>query len=157
MNSRKVRQATIRELLRAERIDTHERLAEALGRRGIEVSQSTLSKDLRELGVVRAPRPGGGFRYSLAESRGAVNDRGAFERQLRDYVTGVDRAGNMTVVKTLPGHAQAVCEAVDRLEWTEVMGTLAGENTIFVLSRSAAEARAVVRRVTGLDGRGGEG
>ena len=132
MNTRRVRQTAIRELLQAERIETHERLAKALGRQGIEVSQSTLSKDLRELGVVRVPRAGGGFRYSLPESRG----------------------GNMTVIKTLSGHAQAVCEAVDRLEWTEVMGTLAGENTIFVLSRSAAEARAVARRVTGLGGEG---
>ena len=157
MNIRRVRQATIRELLQAERIDTHERLAEALSRRGIEVSQSTLSKDLRELGVVRVPRAGGGFRYSLPELRGACNDRGAFERELRDYVTGVDRAGNMTVIKTLSGHAQAVCEAVDRLEWTEVMGTLAGENTIFVLSRNAAEARAVAQRVIGLGGLAGAG
>lgn len=157
MSARRVRQATIRELLQAERIDTHERLAETLARRGIEVSQSTLSKDLRELGVVRVPRAGGGFRYSLPEGRGAHNDRGVFERELRDYVTGVDRAGNMTVIRTLSGHAQAVCEAVDRLEWTEVMGTLAGENTIFVLARTASEARAVLRRVIAIGGQEGDG
>ena len=157
MNTRRVRQTSIRELLQAEHIDTHERLAEALARRGIEVSQSTLSKDLRELGVVRVPRAGGGFRYSLPESRGSFNDRSVFERELRDYVTGVDRAGNMTVIRTLSGHAQAVCEAIDRLEWTEVMGTLAGENTIFVLSRSTSEARAVARRVTAIGGQEGDG
>jgi transcriptional regulator of arginine metabolism len=152
MNAKKTRQGKIRELLRSEHIDTHECLAEALARQDIDVSQSTLSKDLRELGVVRVPRADGGFRYSLPETGSQLTHPGIFERELRDYVTQVDRAGNMTVIKTLSGHAQAVCEAIDRLQWPQVMGTLAGENTIFVVSRTAAEGRAVAQRVSGLAG-----
>lgn len=142
----------IRKVLRDERVDTHERMAGALGRQGIDVSQSTLSKDLRELGVVRIPQVDGGFRYCLPDTGVQHADRNVLERELRDYVTEVDRAINMIVLKTSPGHAQAVCEAVDRMEWSEVMGTLAGENTIFVLSRTPAESKAVTERLSNLTG-----
>ena len=146
------RHRRIRQLLRDERIDTHESLARSLARLGIAVSQSTLSKDLRELGVVRMPQADGGVRYAAAEPDGP--DLGVFERSLREYVTFVDRAGNLVVVKTLAGHAQAVCEAVDRMAWPEVMATLAGENTIFVVSRTSAEARALRSRLAALSGAG---
>ena len=142
----------IRQVLRDERIDTHERMAQVLGGHGIHVSQSTLSKDLRELGVVRIPQADGGFRYSLSDNGVQHADRNVLERELRDYVTHADRAGNILVIRTLSGHAQAVCEAVDRMEWPEVMGTLAGENTIFVVSRTAAESKGVGGRLTTLTG-----
>ena len=146
------RHRLIQQLLREERIDTHERMAQSLGRHGIDVSQSTLSKDLRELGVVRIPQVDGGFRYSLSDNGSHQPDRNVLERELRDYVTEVDRAANIIVIKTTPGHAQAVCEAVDRMAWSEVMGTLAGENTIFALSRTPAESQAVCGRLATLTG-----
>lgn len=146
------RHATIRQLLRDECIDTHESLAAALARFGIDVSQSTLSKDLRELGVVRLPQIEGGFRYCLSDNGAQLVDRAVMERELRDYITDVDRAENMIVIKTLSGHAQAVCEAVDRMEWPEVMGTLAGENTIFVVSKSSPDAVAMCARLQSLTG-----
>jgi len=146
------RHAMIRRVLQDERIDTHERMAQVLGRQGIDVSQSTLSKDLRELGVVRIPQGDGGFRYSLSDNGVQHADRNVLERELRDYVTDADRAGNIIVIKTLSGHAQAVCEAVDRMEWPEVMGTLAGENTIFVISRTPAESKGVGERLATLTG-----
>jgi transcriptional regulator of arginine metabolism len=149
------RHALIRQVLRDERIDTHESMAQALARRGIDVSQSTLSKDLRELGVVRVPQAEGGFRYWLGDGAAPVADRTVMERELRDYVTDLDRAEHMLVVKTLPGHAQVVSEAIDRMEWPEVMGTIAGENTIFVMSRSVAEATAAQQRLAVLAGHGG--
>ena len=143
----------IRQVLDDQRINTHESMAQALGRHGIDVSQSTLSKDLRELGVVRVPQADGGFRYSLAENGIQHVDRNALERELRDYVTAVDRAVNIIVIKTLSGHAQAVCESVDRMEWPEVMGTLAGENTIFVVSRTPDDSKSVCVRLATLTGR----
>jgi len=142
----------IRQVLRDGRIDTHERLAQVLGQHGIDVSQSTLSKDLRELGVVRIPRLDGGFRYSLSDNGIQHADRHVLERELRDYVTEVNCAINIVVIKTLSGHAQAVCEAVDRMEWPEVMGTLAGENTIFVISRTPTESKGVCGHLVTLTG-----
>ncbi len=152
MRSKQARQARIRELLLEEIIETHEKLAEALQLQHIEVSQSTLSKDLRELGVVRMPRPDGGFRYSLPETGATLRDQHILERELRDYLVHVDRAQNLVVVKTLSGHAQSVCEAIDRIGWPEIMGTIAGENTIFMVSRTPEEAEAAVRYMAEING-----
>ena len=146
-SAKQTRQARIQERLRSEQIETHEGLAQALLREGIEVSQSTLSKDLRELGVVRLPRFDGGFRYALPDGGRGVQGRQIVERELRDCVLQVDTAGNITVILTLSGHAQAVCEAVDRMDWPEVMGTLAGENTMFGLCGTPAQARGLASRV----------
>ena len=147
MRNKQARQAGIRNLLQEEVIETHEKLAQALGRRRIQVSQSTLSKDLRELGVVRVPRPDGGFRYTLPEGGATIRDRQILERELRDFLVQVDRAQNLIVAKTLSGRAQSVCEAIDRIGWPEIMGTLAGENTIFIVSPDSEQAEAVVERM----------
>lgn len=147
MRSKQVRHTRIRELLLEEAIETHEKLAEALLRQGIEVSQSTLSKDLRELGVVRVPSADGGFRYRLPDSGATLRDRHILERELGDFLINVEQAQNLLVVKTLSGHAQSVCEAVDRIGWSETVGTIAGENTIFIATRSSAEAEALARQI----------
>lgn len=150
---KQTRHTRIRELLRRERIDTHEAMARALSRQDIAVSQSTLSKDLRELGVLRVPQADGGFRYCLPEANGpAAPDPGVLERELRDCTTELDRAGHMIVLKTLSGHAGAVCEALDRMAWPEVVGTLAGENTIFAVARTSVQAEAVLGRLGELTG-----
>ena len=147
MRSKQLRQSKIRELLQANHIQTHERMAEALQRLNIDVSQSTLSKDLRELGVVRVPRPDGGFRYALPEVGGTLRDQRILERELNDFLVGAERAANMVVAKTAGGHAQSVCEAIDQMAWPEVMGTIAGENTILLISRTVREAEQLVQRI----------
>ena len=147
MRSKQARQTKIRELLQEEAVETHEMLAEVLLRRGIEVSQSTLSKDLRELGVVRVPSADGGFRYTLPDSAATLRDRRILERELRDYLVNVEQAHNLLVVKTLSGHAQSVCEAIDRIGWSESVGTIAGDNTIFIATRGPDDAELLRRRI----------
>tara|TARA_Y100000588_G_scaffold120484_1_gene131835 strand:- start:548 stop:1012 length:465 start_codon:yes stop_codon:yes gene_type:complete len=152
MRSKQGRQARIRELIQAETIDTHEKLAEALQGQNIAVSQSTLSKDLRELGVVRIPLPDGGFRYTLPETGGTLRDQHILERELQDYFIGAEVAQNLVVAKTLSGHAQSVCEAIDRIGWPEIVGTIAGENTIFIAVRTAADAALLIQRMSEISG-----
>jgi transcriptional regulator of arginine metabolism len=152
MRSKQVRQARIRDLLLEEVIETHEKLARVLQRQHIEVSQSTLSKDLRELGVVRMLRPDGGFRYAVPETGTTLRDQHILERELRDYLVQVDQAQNMLVAKTLSGHAQSVCEAIDQIAWPEIMGTIAGENTIFIVSKTAEDAEKVMRHLMEVSG-----
>jgi len=152
MRSKQSRQAKIRELLQEEAIDTHESLAAALMRQGTEVSQSTLSKDLRELGVVRVPRAEGGFRYTLPDSSATLRDRLILERELRDYLVHVEQAQNLLVVRTLSGHAQSVCEAIDRIDWPESVGTIAGENTIFIATGGVDAAAKLRERIGGVVG-----
>ena len=151
---KQARQTRIRELLFEEAVDTHEKLAEVLEQQGIEVSQSTLSKDLRELGVVRVPQAAGGFRYTLPESGATLRDRHILERELQDFLVQAEQAANLVIVRTLSGHAQSVCEAIDRIGWEEVAGTIAGENTIFVAARSERDAAAVVKKISAVCGEG---
>lgn len=155
MNSKQLRHAKIKVMLQEANIRTHEEMAEALHREQIDVSQSTLSKDLRELGVVRIPRPDGGFRYGLGKEVGAtLRDQHILERELSDFLVEIDRADNIAVIKTVSGHAQSLCEALDRIGWPELMGTIAGENTIFVLTRTSQQAESVVARIRETTGAG---
>ena len=154
MGNKQIRQSNIREVLRDEAIGTHYRLAEVLLNKGLTVSQSTLSKDLRELGVVRMPTSEGGFRYAIPESGVTMRDQNILERELRDYLVRVQRAQNMVVAHTLSGHAQSVCEAIDRICWPEVIGTIAGDNTIFLLSSDELGAERVVDRFGQIRGTG---
>ena len=154
MGNKQIRQSNIREVLRDGAIGTHDRLAEVLSDKGLTISQSTLSKDLRELGVVRMPTPEGGFRYAIPESGVTIRDQNILERELRDYLVRVQRAQNMVVAHTLSGHAQSVCEAIDRICWPEVIGTIAGDNTIFLLSLDVLGAEKVVDRFGQIRGTG---
>ena len=154
MRNKQARQTRIRELLYGEAIDTHEKLAEVLEQQGIEVSQSTLSKDLRELGVVRVPQATGGFRYMLPDSGATMRDRQILDRELQDFLVQAEQAANLVIVRTLSGHAQSVCEAIDRIGWEEVAGTIAGENTIFVATRSEQEATVVIEKISVVCGEG---
>ena len=152
MKEKELRQTRIRELLQGADLENHEMLAAALRRRGIQVSQSTLSKDLRELGVVRMPRPEGGFRYAVPEAGATPRDLHLLERELRDYQVRAVRAQNLVVVKTLAGHAQSVCAAIDRMEWSEILGTLGGEDTIFIVAQTNQEAEVLLQRLRQITG-----
>lgn len=154
MSNKQIRQSNIGEVLRDESIGTHEQLAKVLSGKGFTVSQSTLSKDLRELGVVRLPTAEGGFRYAISEAGVTLRDQNILERELRDYLVRVQRAQNMVVVHTVSGHAQSVCEAIDRICWPEVMGTIAGDNTIFLLSLDEPAAERIVDRFSRIRGTG---
>ena len=147
MRNKQMRQTRIRELLYQRAIDTHEKLAEILQQQGIEVSQSTLSKDLREIGVVRVPQADGGFRYTLPEAGSTLRDLHILERELQDFLVQTEQVINMVLVRTASGHAQSVCEAIDRIGWAEVAGTLAGENTIFIVTRSEQDAGELVDKI----------
>ena len=97
MRNKQMRQTRIRELLYRRAIDTHEKLAEVLQQQGIEVSQSTLSKDLREIGVVRVPQADGGFRYTLPEAGSTLRDLHILERELQDFLVQAEQVINMVL------------------------------------------------------------
>jgi transcriptional regulator of arginine metabolism len=152
MRSKQTRHAKIRELLQSQIIGTHEKLAAVLHDQRIEVSQSTLSKDLRELGIVRVPLADGSFRYTLPESGTTRRDHHILERELRDFMVSVERASNLLVVKVLPGRAQSLGAAVDSMEWDEVMGTIGGDDTLLVICSDEARAEELRGRIGALSG-----
>lgn len=152
MTEKQKRQQKILEVIGAQAIGRQEGLSDALKAIGIETTQSTLSKDIKELGIVKAPDGAGGFQYqvpSVGEPIGRAMLKGdaLLRRELRDFVVLVDGAGHTAVVKTVTGHAQGVCEAIDQVSWPEVVGTLAGENTIFILCRSEVDCRRLRDRI----------
>jgi transcriptional regulator of arginine metabolism len=153
MNSKQARQRKILDLISSRPVGTQEDLAEQLRLAGIETAQSTLSKDLRELAVVKVPSNEGGARYvQSVTTRPDDGPRQLLTRVLTDFVVGWDGAENTFVVKTVTGHAQGVCEAIDQEAWPEVVGTIAGENTIFVLCRSRRDVQRLGERIAAISG-----
>ncbi|HVZ77041.1 MAG TPA: arginine repressor [Gemmatimonadaceae bacterium] len=148
MSQKAHRHAAILQLIAANTVASQEDLRHLLARRGISVTQATLSRDLRELGVVRVPGTDGA-RYALPETLG--EDTGlSLETLLPQLFSRIDGVGELIVLHTLASGAQPISEAIDAEAWPEVMGTIAGENTILVVCRSARARQEVTRRLTEL-------
>ncbi|HTO90329.1 MAG TPA: hypothetical protein VMJ70_04295 [Candidatus Sulfotelmatobacter sp.] len=139
--SRTRRLATLARLLSGHRFGSQEELADALARDGFEVTQGTLSRDLRSLGVGKRPGADGRSVYELPAPAAETLDR---ERQLIDlksFVNEVRVAQNLMVVRTPPGHAHGVGRAIDLADYPGVIGTVAGDDTILVIVEDAPQAR----------------
>ena len=139
------RQALIREIVEAQSIQTQEELAEALRQHGMVVTQATVSRDIREMHLLKVLADDGSYRYATMEKgETGVSDR--LIRMLADSVVEMNYANNLIVIRTLPGSAHVAAEAVDNLKWPEVLGTIAGDNTILVIVRANDEVEAVIKR-----------
>ncbi|MCG0238821.1 MAG: arginine repressor [Firmicutes bacterium] len=143
------RQARILELVRTEVIQTQEELAALLTREGIPVTQATISRDIKELNLQKVPTGDGRYRYALPDEvpAGAWDKR---RRILQESVLSVDASENIVVVKTLPGTAASVAYAIDYQGWPEVIGTVAGEDTVLVVVRPREAGGEIVERIRGL-------
>ena len=125
---------------------TQEDLAEALRQRGIGVTQATVSRDIKELRLLKVLSANGVYKYATADkAEHGLSDR--LIRMLTDSVLSISSANNLIVIKTLSGSANVAAEALDSLHWPEVLGTLAGDNTILMIIRSNEEAPVIISRV----------
>ena len=139
------RQALIREIVESQSIQTQEELAEALRQHGMVVTQATVSRDIKELHLLKVLADDGGYRYAtMDKSEQGTNDR--LIHMLADSVLDIQSANNLIVIHTLAGSAHVAGEAVDSLKWPEVLGTIAGDNTILFVVRSNEEVDSVLRR-----------
>ena len=152
MNRKQARQRCILRLIQEKEIATQEQLTAELEKVGYRVSQSCLSKDLKELGLVKLPTEGGGFRYILPKESELRRVRNLLERGLLDFMVGFDYTRNLLVLKTTPGNAQGLAAALDASGWPEVMATIAGDDTILVISKTEEETQAVVERIKAIVG-----
>ena len=146
---KEVRQAAILEIIRKNRIETQDELTKALEERGIQVTQATVSRDIRELRLSKVQNLDGSSYYTGRDPAAAGMDE-RFQRMLSESLLSVASSDNMVVVHTLSGSANVAGEALDSMEWPEVLGSLAGDNTIFLVIRSKEEAADVVRRIRGM-------
>ena len=136
------RQGQILRLLRFHNFHTQEELAQELANVGIETTQVTLSRDIRELGLVKTPD---GYRSVRAGSRTGLT----LATIAAECLWHADTAGNMCVLKTAPGHASSLASALDNEGWKEVVGTVAGDDTILVVCHDTFLAAKVMHRVLG--------
>ncbi len=132
--SKLVRHKRITELISNDAIYTQEDLRNQLRRSGIHVNQATLSRDLRELGLVKTVN---GYSLPATEDAGS-SPMPALEHLLREFTVDVREAENLLVLKTTPGSAQPVAAALDSADWAEIVGTIAGDDTILIITASKA-------------------
>lgn len=129
---RYARHQKILELINTHEIDTQERLAEKLRQSGFNVTQATVSRDIKELQLVKHAGPSGRSCYTQSRVTDApVSER--FRKILRETILSIESAENIIVIKTLSGCANAAAEAIDTSNFPEIVGTIAGDNTIFMV------------------------
>ena len=139
------RHSKILELINNHSIDTQEELLRKLNECGFRVTQATVSRDIKELRLLKVLTPAGTYKYATAEkAEHGVSER--FVRIFIDSVLSINASGNIIVIKTLAASANAAGEAIDNMRWPEILGTISGDNTIFVAVRNENEVEAVVER-----------
>ena len=130
-------------------IETQEELAEELKRRGVRVTQATVSRDIKELRLLKVLSEKGGYKYATVErAEKGMNDR--FARILAESFINIDSVNNLIVVTTLSASANAAGEAIDSMKWGEVLGTIAGDNTLLIITRSNEAVETVLARINNL-------
>ena len=141
-----VRQVAILDIIEKQEIETQEELASSLNARGIRVTQATVSRVIKELRLLKVLTPSGKYKYATGDQAdNNLTDR--FIRMLAESLLSVSSANNLIVVKTLSGSANVAAEALDSMHWPEVLGTLAGDNTVLLIIRSNEETITVTSRI----------
>jgi len=147
------RQHRITRLLEASAVGSQSHLVELLAAEGIEATQTTVSRDLEELGAVKVRLPGGDTAYALPELPShQVAPEDHLKRVLGEWVVEADHSGNLIVLRTPPGSAHVVGSALDRSGFAGVIGTVAGDDTVLVVASEAEGGTAVARRLAVLSG-----
>ncbi len=140
-----LRHAKILEIIMNQDIETQEELTQALKKNGMNVTQATVSRDIKELRLIKQMSRTGRYKYaSLASQDAMLTDR--LVRLFKESIVSLDHAGNMVVLRTIPAAAQAAASAIDAANFDEVVGTIAGDDTIFVVVREADQAEDVKER-----------
>lgn len=141
------RHAKIIELINKYHIETQEELAEYLNREGFKVTQATVSRDIRDLKLTKIPSENGKQRYALYQHQeSAMSEK--YIRVLREGYLSMDMAQNILVIKTVAGMASAVCAALDAMKWNEIVGSIAGDDTIMCAIRSVDDTVKVMDKIS---------
>ncbi len=139
------RQNKILDIINTNEVETQDKLVALLKKNGYKVTQATISRDIKELQLIKTLSPSGKYKYTVGTSSDQpVTDR--FIKIFRDTILTVASSGNIIVIKTLTGCANAACEAIDSLNVQNVIGTIAGDNTIFVVVSDPANVPALVSK-----------
>lgn len=151
MKTKQNRQELILDIINKNTVETQEQLIEKLGEAGYAVTQATISRDIRELRLTKVSCGFGVYKYVVSNQE-SHSHSAKYLNILKETVTAIDHAGNIVVVKTYAGMAQAAAAALDSMGWTEIIGSIAGDDTIMLVVRSADSARAFSVELSGLLG-----
>ncbi len=145
--SRRDRERRIREIIARQPVETQEELVDILRRQGMAVTQATISRDIKRLGLVKAPWTDGRFHYVLPERPSPADILRRLQHAVAEYVLSVSSGEELVVVHTLTGRANAVAAAIDEMQWEDVVGTVAGDDTILVVPRRRAARDRVLEKL----------
>lgn len=145
-----IRQFKIKDLITNQVIETQDELVEALRQSGLHVTQATVSRDMKELMLIKVPAGEGKYKYSLPQELQRQNPVHKLKRALLDHFVHIDFTDNLVVMKCLPGTANAIGALLDNMEWPEVMGTICGDDTILIICRTKAQSGELVEQLLAL-------
>jgi transcriptional regulator of arginine metabolism len=140
------RQEAIKKIIDKQVVETQSDLADALQGAGFDVTQATVSRDIKEMMLVKVPSASGKYRYAFPKEHEKLLTPDRMERTFHDSILSITSSENMVVVRTLPGTAQAVAYAIDYLKWPEVLGTVGGDDTIFICINKKENADKLISR-----------
>ncbi len=140
------RQAKVLEIIRQQPIETQEDLALSLKKEGFDVTQATVSRDIKELGITKTPTGSGRYRYMVPQERTYEDSARRTRRLFQDSVVSVDYSENLVVIRTLTGNAHAVAATIDEMSLPEIVGTIAGDDTILIVVKPKSGAINVMEK-----------
>lgn len=146
------RQMKVQEIITKEIIRTQEDLAERLRLAGFDVTQATVSRDIKEMGLIKVPSQGDEYRYAIPTEAHPTNLQERLRRLLREAMVSINDAENLIVIRTIPGNAHALAALMDNSNWEEVIGTVAGDDTILLVIKPKEAVKTVLDRISTLLG-----
>lgn len=141
------RQKKIQELISNEAVRTQEELAQRLLEEGFNVTQATISRDIKEMGLIKISGSDDEYRYALQGEISPVSYQERLKRMWKEVVVSYDSSENIVVIKTIPGNAQALGLLLDNVDWKEVIGTVAGDDTLFLLIKPKDSVARILLRL----------
>ena len=141
------RQSKILEIISQENIETQEQLLARLRERGIRCTQATISRDIKQLHLIKEPVGQGVYKYAVSGNRTKLNVAEKLRTIFRECIISIDSAGNIVVIKTMPGLANGACSALDNMEMNDIVGSLAGDDTAFLVMRTTESAELLCQEI----------
>lgn len=140
------RQRKIRELIGSREIETQEDLVEALSLEGMQITQATVSRDIKEMQLIKVPLEDGRYKYSMPQDQ-KYNPAHKLKRALLDHFVSADAAENLVVLKCLPATAGTIAALIDGMDWPEIIGTIGGDDTTLLITKSKSHGEGVLNRI----------
>ena len=144
------RHAQIIDLIKSKSIETQEELTVLLKESGFDTTQATVSRDIKELKLVKVPDENGNYKYAVKTNHDEIKLSAKFKTILEETVLRIDVSTSIVVIKTFPGMAQAAASAIDNMNWSEIVGTIAGDDTIFVALKTTEDALVLCSKIKDL-------